>query len=120
MPNLQSIKETEQRELTPVEDKIQQVFKFLEIADIQQFNGKNIFEAADADALHDILVTAFEQHEKAIREDERERVVEMVEEELKENDKESQKDIPGGKAEAYSRGIRMALRKVLSSLQEKQ
>lgn len=50
-----------QEELSPIEDKIQQIFKFLEIADVSQWQGMNVFEAGDADSLYGILKTALGQ-----------------------------------------------------------
>lgn len=50
-----------QEELPPIKDKIQQIFKFLEIADVSQWQGMNVFEAGDSDSLYGILETAFEQ-----------------------------------------------------------
>lgn len=50
-------------ELPPIEDKIQQIFKFLEIADVSKWQGMNVFEAGDADSLYGVLKTAFEQVE---------------------------------------------------------
>lgn len=49
------------KELQPIEDKIQQIFKFLEIADVSQWQGMNVFEAGDADSLYGILKTALEK-----------------------------------------------------------
>lgn len=81
MPNTNKWEESNGRD-----DKIHQVFKFLEIADITQWNGKNVFEAGDADTFWDIMRTAFNQVEleaynrgrhEAIAE-ERERIVEMI------------------------------------------
>ncbi len=53
------------KELPPIKDKIQQIFKFLEIADVSQWQGMNVFEAGDADSLYGILQTAFEQVEQS-------------------------------------------------------
>lgn len=44
-----------------IKDKIQQIFKFLEIADVSQWQGMNVFEASEADSLYGILETALEQ-----------------------------------------------------------
>lgn len=52
------------KELSPIKDKIQQIFKFLEIADVSQWQGMNVFEAGDADSLYGILETAFKQVEE--------------------------------------------------------
>lgn len=65
----------EEKELPPIKDKIQQIFKFLEIADVSQWQGMNVFEAGDADTLYGILETAFEQ----VIKEERERCKEIVE-----------------------------------------
>jgi hypothetical protein len=59
MPNTN----TGEKELGFKEDKIQQIFKFLEIADVSQWHGMNVFEAGDSDSLYGILLTAFEQVE---------------------------------------------------------
>lgn len=59
MPNTN----TGEKELDPKRDKIQQIFKFLEIADVSQWQGMNVFEAGDSDSLYGILLTAFEQVE---------------------------------------------------------
>ena len=55
------------KEIAPIEDKIQQIFKLLEVLDITQWNGKNVFEESDADTLHKSLKTAFEQYGDYIR-----------------------------------------------------
>ncbi len=61
-------------ELPPIEDKIQQIFKFLEIADVSKWQGMNVFEAGDADSLYGVLKTAFEQVESETEK----RVIERV------------------------------------------
>ena len=63
------------KELPPIKDKIQQIFKFLETADVSQWQGMNVFEAGDADSLYGILETAFLQAQQ----EERKRVVEVLE-----------------------------------------
>lgn len=68
-----------EKELPSKEDKIQQVFKFLEIADISEWSGKNVFEAGDADTLHDILMTALTQVETETLLSEQSRIKEKVE-----------------------------------------
>lgn len=69
-PTIESVKE-----LPPIKDKIQQIFKFLEIADVSKWQGMNVFEAGDADSLYGILETAFAQ----VISEERKRCVEIVE-----------------------------------------
>lgn len=62
---LENMNKENKKELPPIEDKIQQIFKFLEIADVSQWQGMNVFEAGDADSLYGILQTAFEQIEQS-------------------------------------------------------
>lgn len=64
----------QEKELPPIKDKIQQIFKFLEIADVSQWQGMNVFEAGDSDSLYGILATAFEQ----VEQDAYKRAVEIV------------------------------------------
>lgn len=52
------------KELPLIEDKIQQIFKAIEVMDISQWNGMNVFEAGAADTLYSILETAFNQTKK--------------------------------------------------------
>lgn len=67
---------SERKELPPKEDKIQQIFKFLEIADVSQWQGMNVFEDGDSESLYGILMTAFEQVES----DTARRIIGMAEE----------------------------------------
>ena len=61
MPIKVSTSPKEGKELSPIKDKIQQIFNFLEHADVTQWQGMNVFEAGDADSLYGILETAFSQ-----------------------------------------------------------
>lgn len=65
------------KELPPIEDKIQQVFLFLENMKygLSEFGGKWRFEVGEADDLYSILKTAFEQ----ILSSERGRIITLME-----------------------------------------
>lgn len=96
------------KELPPIEDKIQQVFNFLEIANVSQWRGMNVFEAGDHDSLYGILKTALEQ---ALQEGRAEREINN-----KDILKITAQEIEAIKQKGFQEGRESALREVEAAL----
>ncbi len=64
------------------EDIANQILKAVEVADISDFHGKNVFEAGDYDTIYQSIVDGIKKYGEIVRTEERERAIEIVKEAL--------------------------------------